>query len=57
VDLDGEIRRIYDAVTEDCTVDAIALNSGLESSRVASGLAELELDGLVTASNGRWRRV
>lgn len=56
VDLDGELRRIYDAVTENCTVDEVATNAGMPPARVASGLAELELDGLVMASNGRWRR-
>jgi DNA processing protein len=54
--LGRELRRIYDAVTEDCTVDDIAANVGLHAARVASGLAELELDGLVMASNGCWRR-
>ena len=56
VDLDGELRRIYDAVTEECTVDEVAANAGVSSASVASGLAELELEGLVSASNGRWRR-
>lgn len=56
VDLAGDLRRIYDAVTEECTVDDVAVNAGLPAARVASGLAELELGGLVMASNGRWRR-
>ena len=56
VDLAGELGRIYGAVTEECTVDDVAANAGLPPARVASGLAELELEGLVTASTGRWRR-
>ena len=56
LDLDGELRRIYDAVTEECSVDDVAANASLPPARVASGLAEMELDGLVVASNGRWRR-
>ncbi len=56
VSLAGELRRIYDAVTEDCTVDEVAGNAGLSPARVASGLAELELEGLVATSSGRWRR-
>lgn len=56
VDLAGELRRIYDAVTEECTVDEVSVNAELPPARVASGLAELELEGLVLASNGRWRR-
>ena len=56
IDLDGELRRIYDAVTEDCSVDEVAANAGIASARVASGLAELELESLVASSNGRWRR-
>jgi DNA processing protein len=56
VDLSSELRHIYDAVTEDCTVDDVAANAGLPPSAVASGLAELELEGLVRASNGRWQR-
>jgi DNA processing protein len=56
VELDGDLRHIYDAVTEDCTVDDVAANARLAHARVACGLAELELEGLVTASNGRWRR-
>lgn len=51
-----ELRCIYDAVTEECTVDDIAANAGLPPARAASGLAELELEGLVMTSNGRWRR-
>jgi DNA processing protein len=57
VNLTGELRCIYDAVTEECTVDDVAANSGLPLARVASGLAEMELEGLIVASNGRWRRV
>lgn len=56
VELKGELRRIYDAVTEDCRVDEVAANTNLPAARVASGLAELELEGIVEASNGRWRR-
>lgn len=56
LDLAGELRCIYDAVTEDCTVDEVAANSNLPPARAASGLAELELEGLGTVSNGRWRR-
>jgi DNA processing protein len=56
LDLDGDLRRIYDAVTEDCTVDEVAANAGLAPARVVSALAELELDGSVLSSNGRWRR-
>lgn len=56
VEMNGDLRQIYDAVTEECTVDDVAANAGLAHARVASGLAELELEGLVTASNGRWRR-
>jgi DNA processing protein len=57
VDLTGDLRCIYDAVTEECTVDDVAASSGLPLARVASGLAEMELEGLIVASNGRWRRV
>lgn len=56
VDLDGGLRRIYEAVNEECTVDEVASNASLSPARVASGLAELELEGLVTSANGRWRR-
>lgn len=56
LDLAGELRLIYDAVTEDCTVDDVAANADLPPARVASGLAELELEGLAVASSGRWRR-
>lgn len=56
VEMAGELRSIYDAVTEECTVDEVAANAGLPPPRVASGLAELELEGLVVASSGRWRR-
>jgi DNA processing protein len=56
LDLPGELRRIYDAVTEDCTVDDVAANANLAPGRVASGMAELELEGLVVTSAGRWRR-
>jgi DNA processing protein len=56
VDLTGELRRIYDAITEDCTVDEIVSASLLEPARVASGLAGLELEGLVVTDRGRWRR-
>ncbi|MGH2760380.1 MAG: DNA-processing protein DprA, partial [Actinomycetota bacterium] len=54
--LDAELGRIYDAITEECTVDEVAANASLPPARVASGLAELELDGLVAVSSGRWRR-
>lgn len=56
LDLSGELRSIYDAVTEECTVDEVATNACLPPARVASGLAELELEGLVLSSSGRWRR-
>lgn len=56
VNLSGELLRIYDAVIEDCIADDVAMNADLSAARVASGLAELELEGLVIASNGRWRR-
>jgi predicted Rossmann fold nucleotide-binding protein DprA/Smf involved in DNA uptake len=56
VHLTDDLRQIYDAVTDECTLDEIAANAELPAARVASGLAELELDGLVDASNGRWRR-
>jgi DNA processing protein len=56
LELSDDLRRIYDAVTEDCTVDEIATNARLPSRRVASGLAELELEGVVAAQEGRWRR-
>lgn len=52
----GELRRLYDAITEDCTVDDVAANAGLSPARASSGLAEMELEGLVVVSNGRWRR-
>ena len=56
VDLAGDLRRIYDAVTEECTLDDVASNAGLPPDRVASGLAELELEGFVVGEAGRWRR-
>ena len=56
LNLDSELRCIYDAVTEECTVDEVALNAGLPAARVATGLADLELDGLVSSLDGRWRR-
>jgi DNA processing protein len=56
VNLTGELRCIYEAVTEECTVDDVAANAGLPLARVASGMAELELEGLVVGSNGRWCR-
>jgi predicted Rossmann fold nucleotide-binding protein DprA/Smf involved in DNA uptake len=56
VDLAGELRRIYNALTEECTVDDFATNASLLPGRVASGLAELEMEGLVKASNGPCRR-
>ena len=56
VDLSGELRAIYDAVTENCTFDEVVANGALDPSRTASGLAELELDGLVVSVDGRWRR-
>jgi DNA processing protein len=55
-DLTGDLRRVYNAITEDCTVEEIAANGSLDAVRVTSGLAELELEGLVVSSNGRWRR-
>jgi predicted Rossmann fold nucleotide-binding protein DprA/Smf involved in DNA uptake len=57
VDLPGELRRVYDAVSEECTVGEVVVNADLSPARVASGLAELELEGLVVVSNGRWRRI
>jgi predicted Rossmann fold nucleotide-binding protein DprA/Smf involved in DNA uptake len=56
VELTGDLRRIYNAVNEECTVDEVAANADLSPACVTSGLAELELEGLVAASNGRWRR-
>ena len=57
IDLSDDLRRIYDAVTEESSVDDVAENAGLPPSRVASGLAELELEGLLSAPDGRWRRI
>lgn len=45
LNLDGELRRIYEAVTEECTVDEVAANAGLPSARVASGLASSSSKG------------
>ena len=54
--LTGDLRRVFDAVTEESTADEVARNSGLESARVASTLSELELDGYVILEKGRWNR-
>jgi DNA processing protein len=54
--LTGDLRRVFDAVTEESTVDEIARNSGLDAARVASTLSELELDGYVILEKGRWNR-
>ncbi len=56
VDLTGDLRRVYDAIAEDSTPDQIAAHVGLPSARAASLLAELQLEGLVDESAGRWRR-
>lgn len=55
-ELTGELRRVYEAVLEGSTIDEVARNAGLPVARVASGLARLELEGLVAGSNGRWHR-
>lgn len=56
IDLPAELRHIYDAVTEDCTIDEVAANAALPPTRVSAVLAELELDGLLIGEGGRWRR-
>lgn len=53
---DGLPGRVYEAVLDGSTIDEIASASGLSPARVGAVLAELELDGLVSAHAGRWSR-
>jgi DNA processing protein len=57
VDLDGERRTVYDAVTDAATIDEIAGAASMPTGDVARTLTELELDGLVRGLHGRWSRV
>ena len=54
--LRGDAKRVFEAVTEECTTDDVGRISGLEVQRVASLLTELELDGYVVLDRGRWSR-
>ena len=53
----GEIGAVYQAVTDDSTVEDVAAATALPPTRVAVLLSELELDGLVASTAGRWRRI
>lgn len=55
--LTGDARRVFDAITEETSIDQIVRVSGLGASRAASVLTELELDGHVSVAHGRWSRV
>jgi DNA processing protein len=55
-DLRGPQARVYDAVTDDTSVEDIAAVTSLPAARVAAVLTELELDGAVWSKAGRWSR-
>jgi DNA processing protein len=57
VDLDGDLRTVYDAVTDAATTDEVAATAAMPTGRVATTLIELEIEGLVRNSHGRWSRV
>ncbi len=54
--LAGEQRTIYDSVLDESSTEEVTRVSTLDAARVASVLAELELDGLLEYTDGRWRR-
>ena len=56
VRLDGFRRAVYDAVADDTSAEDVAAATALPASRIASVLAELELDGYVRSEADRWRR-
>lgn len=56
-ELEGEWRRVYEAVTEETTVDEVAAACGIDPGRAAAVLSGLELDGLLEVDpGGRWSR-
>ena len=57
LELIGDQRRVFDAVTEDTTPDQIADITELDMARVSGALSELELTGMLVCQYGRWNRV
>lgn len=57
LELEGDQRVVYDAVTEGTTAEDIADVTELEMSRISVALSELELTGSLVCEFGRWRRV
>ncbi|HYZ91432.1 MAG TPA: DNA-processing protein DprA [Actinomycetota bacterium] len=55
--LDGELALVYAATAQPASSDDISATTHLETKRVTTALAELELDGLVECVRGSWRRV
>lgn len=55
--LSPELRAVYDAITEDSTLDEIAGTARIDPADAAAALSLLELDGLVDGDGGRWRRL
>jgi DNA processing protein len=56
IELSADLQAVYDAITEDVTADEIVAAGDVDPVRVASALAELELEGVIEIRAGRWRR-
>ena len=56
VDLTAEARALFDALDAPLTADELARAAELDAAAAAAALSELELGGLVSASDGLYRR-
>jgi DNA processing protein len=54
--LHGDLAEVFAAVTEGTTVEDVVASTALTTGAAAAALGELELDGLIESSGGRWRR-
>lgn len=54
--LEGDLRTVYEAVTEGTTTEDVVDITAFEMSTVTATLAELELMGYLACELGRWRR-
>ena len=56
LELEGDLRAVYEAVTEQTTAEDVGDITSLDMSSVSVALSELELAGYLACELGRWRR-